>query len=262
MVVAAAAAGKPRRRIGSPEADGTTVASMANDDAPTEYRQHRFRLPPGATDLLLIRHGESAPARPDDPAPLVSGQADPDLDPRGRQEAQLVAERLGAEDLAAIYVTSLRRTAQTAEPLAARTGLRPRVEPDLREVFLGEWEGATFRRRIAERHPVALQMFAEQRWDAIPGSETSDALRTRVRDAVRRIAGGHADQRVAVFTHGGIIAMVMHLATACEPFAFLSADNGSLTHLVVAPDRWIVRRFNDTGHLHTDLDRPVQPLTA
>jgi 2,3-bisphosphoglycerate-dependent phosphoglycerate mutase len=26
-------------------------------------------------------------------------------------------------------------------------------------------------------------------------------------------------------------------------------------------DGWILRRFNDTGHLDTDLDRPPEPLT-
>ena len=43
---------------------------------PPEYRQHRFTLPPGATEILLVRHGESAPAREDRPFPLVDGQSD------------------------------------------------------------------------------------------------------------------------------------------------------------------------------------------
>lgn len=234
---------------------------MSTDDAVTEYRQHRFRPSSGATDMLLIRHGESAPARPDVAAPLLDGQADPDLDPQGRQEARLVADRLHGEEVAAIYTSTLRRTAQTAAPLAEQTGLTPRADADLREVFLGEWEGATFRKRIADRDPVALRCFAGQRWDPIPGSEPYDALRDRVRDAVGRLAAAHPDQRIVMVTHGGIIGMVMHLATGSEPFAFIAADNASLTHLVVTRERWIVRRFNDTGHLRTDLDRPVAALT-
>lgn len=233
---------------------------MSSTNASTEYRQHRFSLPPGATDILLIRHGESAPARLDAPAPVVDGQADPDLDARGRHEAECVADRLQHEELSAIYVTTLRRTAQTAAPLAARLGVEPRVEPDLREVHLGEWEGATFRIRIAERDPLVKRMFDEQRWDMIPGAESTDVLLKRVRSGIERIAAAHVDQRAAVFSHGGVIAMMMHLATGSEPFAFLGADNGSITHLVVTPERWIVRRFNDTGHLNTDLDRPPQPL--
>jgi probable phosphoglycerate mutase len=236
------------------------VGAVPSNNASSEYRQHRFSAPPGATDILLIRHGESAPARLDVPAPLVDGQADPDLDVRGRDEAERVANRLESEEVSAIYVTNLRRTAQTAAPLAARLDIELRVEPDLREVHLGEWEGAMFRQRIAERDPLAMRMFSEQRWDMIPGAESQDVLLKRVRQGVERIAGTHTDQRVAVFTHGGVIAMVLHLATSCAPFAFLGADNGSITHLVVTPERWVVRRFNDTGHLGTDLDRSPQPL--
>jgi 2,3-bisphosphoglycerate-dependent phosphoglycerate mutase len=53
-----------------------------------EYRQTRFRRPPGGTDLLLIRHGESAPARDDRPFPRVDGHADPELHPEGRRQAE------------------------------------------------------------------------------------------------------------------------------------------------------------------------------
>jgi probable phosphoglycerate mutase len=243
-------------------ADDVRTDGHPTTDDEREYRQFRFQAPDGATDMLLIRHGESAPARFDAPAATVDGQADPDLDPRGRQEADLVADRFAAEEVSAIYVTTLRRTAQTAAPLADRLGLEPIVEPDLREVHLGDWEGAEFHQKIAEGHPLTRQMGSEQRWDVLPGSEPVDILHKRVRGAVERIAAAHRDERVAVFTHGGIIAAIVHLATGSQPFAFLGADNGSLTHLVVLADgRWIVRRFNDTGHLHTDLDRPAQPLT-
>lgn len=232
-----------------------------SDEQPAEYRQYRFSPPPGATDLLLIRHGESAPARFDAPAPTRDGQADPDLDPRGRDEARRVADRLADEEVSAIYVSTLRRTAQTAQPLAQRLGITPVVEPRLREVHLGDWEGATFRRRMAERDPIAVRMFTEQRWDVIPGAEPQEVLLKRIRGAIDDIAARHPDQRVAVFSHGGVIAMLLHIVTGSEPFAFLGVDNGSISHLVVTDDRWIVRRFNDTGHLGTDLDRPPEPLT-
>jgi 2,3-bisphosphoglycerate-dependent phosphoglycerate mutase len=226
-----------------------------------EYRQHRFSLPPGATDILLIRHGESQPARPQEPFPTVDGHADPPLDPQGHVEASRVAERLGDESIAAIYVTPLQRTVQTAAPLAQRLDLTPRTEPELREVHLGDWEGGLFRVHVTQRHPLALKMWQEERWDVIPGAEPMDAFGRRVRQGLSRIAAAHPDERVAVFTHGGVIGMIMCLATRCRPFAFIGADNASITHLVVTQDGWIVRRFNDTGHLGTDLDRPVQPLT-
>jgi 2,3-bisphosphoglycerate-dependent phosphoglycerate mutase len=225
-----------------------------------QYRQSRFRRPPAATELLLVRHGESQPAVPGEPFPLVDGHGDPALAPEGRAQAEAVAERLAPQRLDAIYVTSLRRTAETAAPLVARLGVEVRIEPDLREVHLGEWEGGVFRQKVAEGDPLAARMYAEQRWDVIPGAEPQDAFAGRVRAAIERIVAAHPDQRVAVFSHGGTIGQVLHLAVGGDrPFAFVGCDNGSVSHLVVANDRWIVRRFNDTAHLHEGFDLDPAP---
>lgn len=234
---------------------------MTAPDHPDEgVRQYRFTLPDGATDLLLIRHGESAPVHPDRPFPTVDGQGDPPLDPRGHREAEQLADRLATVDLAAIYVTTLQRTQQTAAPLAARLGITPIVEPDLREVYLGEWDNGMFRLKVREWGPLAQRVFAEGRWDLIPGAEPQDAFHARLRAALERICKAHPDQRVAVVTHGGVIGTLAAMATGSHPFAFVGADNASITHLVVTGDTWTLRRFNDTGHLDTDLDAPPQPL--
>jgi probable phosphoglycerate mutase len=230
-----------------------------------EYRQYRFALPPGATDLLIVRHGESAPARPDAPAPTVDGHSDPDLAPEGVRQAQRLAERLAHEQIDAIYVTTLRRTVQTAAPLAERLGLEPIVEPDLREVYLGEWEGFAFRKYVSERHPVAIRMFLEKRWDVIPGAESNDAFATRVRRGLDRIVAAHPGQRVVVVVHGGVIGQCMALATGAATFDFMGADNASVSQLVAMPEglgrQWVVRRFNDTAHLDPVFSIAAEPLT-
>lgn len=229
--------------------------------AASEYRQPRFAPPPDAADILLVRHGESAPARPDQPFALVDGQGDPPLAAQGREQALLIATRLRRVRLDAVYVTTLRRTRETAQPLLDVLGLEARVEPDLREVHLGEWEGGAFRRHVAEGHPLAQRMLAEERWDAIPGAESAESLAERVRGALTRIAAEHAGERVAVFTHGGVIGQALALAAASRPFAFAGADNGSISQLVVGPAGWRVRRFNDTAHLEEDLTEAGQAPT-
>lgn len=226
-----------------------------------EYRQSRFVPPADAADVLLVRHGESAPARPGEPFPLVDGHGDPPLSPHGREQAVRVAARLRRIPLDAIYVTTLRRTLETAQPLLDVVGLDARLEPDLREVHLGEWEGGLFRMHVAEAHPLAQKMYAEERWDAIPGAESAESLAQRVRGALTRIAEEHAGGRVAVFTHGGVIGQALALAAASRPFAFVGADNGSISQLVVGPGGWTVRRFNDTAHLEEDLTESGQPPT-
>jgi probable phosphoglycerate mutase len=226
-----------------------------------EVRQFRFVRPPGATSLLLVRHGESTPARPGAPFALVDGQGDPELAPNGRQQAQRVAERLSGEPITAIYVTTLRRTAETAAPLAERLGLVPVVEPGLREVHLGEWEGGVFRLRVAEGHPVARRLAAEERWEVIPGAEPAREFAGRVHNSLVGVAARHPDQTVAIFTHGGVIGEALAQSTASRPFAFGGADNGSISHLVVTPDRWVVRTFNDVAHLHPGFAPAAEALT-
>ena len=121
-----------------------------------QYRQARFTRPPGACEIILVRHGESQPADPDRPFPLVDGHGDPPLhEPDGVEQAERACRRLieSGEDFAAVYVTTLQRTHQTARVLLDHLGVEPVVEPDLREVFLGDWEGGEFRKRAADRRP-------------------------------------------------------------------------------------------------------------
>jgi 2,3-bisphosphoglycerate-dependent phosphoglycerate mutase len=226
-----------------------------------EYRQHRFQPPPGATELILVRHGESAAAVDGQSFDLVDGHGDPPLSPDGRDQAARVCARLGTERIDAIYVTTLRRTSETAAALAELLGLTPIVEPDLREVYLGEWEGGEFRKRVAEMDPIAVRMITEERWDVIPGGEPATDFTARVRGAVERIAAAHPDQRVAVFAHGGVIGEVFAQAAGSRPWAFNGSDNASISHLVVTPQRWVVRRFNDTSHLETALTTSAEAPT-
>jgi probable phosphoglycerate mutase len=218
------------------------------------FRQWRYQPPPGSTTVLLVRHGESAAAFGDQPFPLRDGHGDPPLHPDGEIQARRLGSRLAAEHeggrrIDAIYVTTLQRTAQTAAPLAERIGLEPAVEPGLREVFLGEWEGGLLRKRAAEGDPVLQQVYATERWDAIPGAEPLDEFDARLRDAIERIAAAHPDERVVVVSHGGVIGHLLHVATRSSRFAFTGADNASISEMVVVDGRWLLRRFNDTTHL-------------
>lgn len=227
-----------------------------------EFRQPRFRPPPGACEILLVRHGESAPYREGETFPITDGHGDPPLAPQGEQQSRLVARRLisTGEQISAVYVTTLRRTRQTAAPLLARLGMEPVVEPDLREVFLGEWEGGEFRRRVADGDPITQRMAAEQRWDVIPGAEPADEFGARVRRGIERIAAAHPDQLVVAVVHGGVIGEIMSIASGGAAFSFGGADNASISHLVVHDGRWIVRCFNDTSHLSPTFGAAAEPL--
>ena len=213
-------------------------------------RQVRYQRPPGATELVLVRHGASGPLVPGETFPLLDGHSDPALAPEGEAQARALAERLADEPIAGVFVSSLGRTAQTAAPLVARTGAEPVVIGDLREVHLGEWEGV-FRVRVADQDPLVARVMAEERWDVIPGAEPMEAFARRVRgaaDAVVESAG--PDCAAVVVTHGGVIAELCRQATDSRPFAFINVENASITRIVVLPDgTWLLRGYNDVSHL-------------
>ena len=213
-----------------------------------QYRQHKFERPAGATELILVRHGESRASTADDPFPLVEGRGDPELAPQGREQAIAVGEHLRRFPINAIYVTNLRRTSETAAPLCGHLGIEPQVEPDLKEVHLGEWEGGLFRIKAHENDPVFLQMQSEQRWDVIPGAEPTEELRERVSRGLKKIAEKHPDELVVVVAHGGVIGHIIAAAAGATPFAFNGCDNGSISRIVMTQDSIVIRGFNEVSH--------------
>ena len=135
------------------------------------------------TLLLLVRHGETdwnAEGK-------LQGHTDRPLNDYGRHQAQILGDRLAAEQIDALYASDLSRARETAEILGEKLGLPVDVDPDLREKNWGSWEGLT----SDERLRVAYE------------GETTEAHRERTLRAVERIAERHPGGRVVVVTHGG-----------------------------------------------------------
>jgi probable phosphoglycerate mutase len=221
---------------------------MADRDS---FEQSPYELPPGSTEVVLVRHGASEAAVVGSKFPLVDGHSDPALSEAGRAQAEMVAAGLGGDEFSGLFVTSLRRTQETAAPLAAATGLEPQVIPELREVFLGDFEGGEYRIRAGRGDPVIQQVFAEERWDAIPNGESWRDFGARVSAGIEQIVStvGPNTSAVAV-VHGAVIGQLCRQATDSRPFAFVHSDNCSISRLVVLADgRWLLRSFNDISHL-------------
>jgi probable phosphoglycerate mutase len=226
-----------------------------NEGQSEGIRQVRFRAAAGATTLLIVRHGESAAVLEGQPGPMRDGHGDPALHVDGVIQAQRLGQRLAAEHRAgatidAIYVTTLQRTHQTAAPLAEALAITPIVEPELREVHLGDWEASgTFRARVLANDPIMQRVFENERWDEIPGAEPLETFDARISGAIDRIVAAHPGQRVVVVAHGAVIGHLMHQVTGSRPFAFAMTDNASISELVVNDGRTTLRRYNDTAHL-------------
>jgi probable phosphoglycerate mutase len=212
--------------------------------------QRPFQLPAGATEVVLIRHGSARHSTPEQPLDLIDGHSDPELTELGRRQAQAIAERLDGARPAAFFVTPLRRTQQTARPLAERLGVEPVILPGLREVYLGDWEGQ-LNHRVSRANALTREVFEVERWDVIPNAEPMEEFSARVsRSMDRLVQAAGPDQTTLAVVHGGVISEACSQVTGSRAFAFLYAENGSLTRLMRLPSRrWALIAFNDTAHL-------------
>jgi probable phosphoglycerate mutase len=214
--------------------------------ARTNY-QRPYAVPDDAAEIILVRHG-SAAFTAESGRNLVGGHSDPPLAARGHDQAQIVADRLRSENATVLSVTTLRRTTETAQPIAAALGLEPQVVADLREIRLGSWEGEGLLGRDQE---LLANLFQAQRWDVIPGAEPMDEFIARVESGLATVAAaaGLGGVGIAV-THGAVIAEACRQATGSAAFAFLGAENASITRLVRHADgRLTLRSYNETSHL-------------
>ena len=87
--------------------------------------------------VLLIRHGEV-----EDAAHRFVGQIDLPMSEDGEAEIRVLAQRLERVRLDAVYCSDLNRSRLTAKLLAEGRAIPVRVQPELREINLGAWEGA------------------------------------------------------------------------------------------------------------------------
>lgn len=217
-------------------------------DGTPSYPQLLYQPDDGASQILLVRHGQSAPYVSGRPFDLIDGHGDPHLTDLGHHQARLVARRLRDEPIAAVYASNLTRTQQTAAPLAEELGIDIEIDADLREVFLGDGEGGLLREMGATGHPAAVALRANREWGEIPGAETNAQLQARTVGAIERIVGRHANELVAVFCHGGVIGAILGHAAGVNPFTFNGSRHTGISHLVVNPTGWVIRSFNDGGH--------------
>ena len=152
-----------------------------------------------ATTLYLARHGQSEWNH----TGRVTGRLDPALSDKGLEQSLALAECVQRDGgLDAIVVSSLRRTAQTAQPTSAATGVPIEQLAALDEIGMGELEG----RWRDERDPEAQALWAQwkaQPWSfTVPGGERFVDFTARVQQALLSILECHAGRRVLVVGHG------------------------------------------------------------
>jgi probable phosphoglycerate mutase len=211
--------------------------------------------------LFLVRHGETD----DNRNGVFQGQLGLGLNDVGREQAARLAARLASapERPAALYASDLSRARETAEVIGATLGLSPVLDPDLREVYLGGWQGLSYA-EITQRYPDEWTAWRNGVDVRRGGGETYAELGERVSRSILSIAEAHAGATAVVVSHGAalksFVARVLGLGSVGMR-AFRVQGNTGVS--VVERDEGFFRLlvWNDEAHLHDVLLALLSPRT-
>jgi len=208
------------------------------------------------TRLLFVRHGATQLTAED----RFSGATGVDLSDEGRAQVQRLAERLADHKIAAIYVSPLGRTVETAQILARPHRLTPVVRDGLREISHGRWEGLT-RREVEERYADEYAAWEEDPFTFAPkDGESGLAVLARALPVVREIVVAHRDQVVMVVSHKATLRLILSSLLGFDARGYRDRLDQSPACLNVVdfkdPVRARLMLFNDTSHY---ADRPRVP---
>jgi broad specificity phosphatase PhoE len=197
------------------------------------------------TLVTLIRHGETSA----NVEGVWHGSIDTALTPRGRSQAERVAEHIARTraDARALYASPLARARDTAQPIAERLGLSPCLEPDLREYHLGEWEGISYA-TLAREHRLFERMRDDPDWQP-GGGESARQVAERLARSLLAIAERHPGERVIVVSHGGALTLGLGLLLDADVSAWRRVmSNCAVSDLRFDPAPTLAV-WNDVAHL-------------
>jgi broad specificity phosphatase PhoE len=196
--------------------------------------------------ILLIRHALPMRSSPGE-------GADPELSDVGIEQARRLPKALARHPVARVLGSPQRRAQQTAAPVADELGLDVEIDDRLAE----------YDRDLAHYVPIE-QIRAEfpDEWDRLaaghlPSGVDEDAFVARVFAVINDIvAAGDHDDTVAVFSHGGVINVILHRILGTEKLLLFPIDYASITRLRCSrTGQFTVAEVNGTEHVWDLLPR-------
>lgn len=190
--------------------------------------------------LILVRHGHPE-------VPTSGHTGNPPLSARGEAQAAYTAQALRTEQIERIVSSGMRRADATAAPLAAALGLDIETCPDLGEV--DRWGGAyagidTIRQK--GRQEWARFLDAPLAYFGVD----PDRFRSETLAGFRTVMDAGGGERIAIFTHGFPINILLSHALGLRHDARFVPAYGSITRLAGRSlDALTVVSVNESGHI-------------
>jgi broad specificity phosphatase PhoE len=145
--------------------------------------------------MILLRHGATG----------AVGRCYGELDLPLSGEGQAQAAHISIETVDAVYSSPRKRALETAR--IVKPDMIPHVEPALREIDFGRFEGLTYDEAARLEPELYARWMRTPTEVTFPGGESWPLVRDRVRQFAARIRGQH--ERVLIVSHGGPIRALL-----------------------------------------------------
>jgi probable phosphoglycerate mutase len=197
--------------------------------------------------FFCIRHAESsynAEGR-------IQGQSDPPLSPEGEKQAAALADFLARSAFDAVYTSPLKRSADTARPVAEKLRLELITDRRLMELDVGIFQHKTWAEVEAEHPDEAARWRSRDPDYQIPRGESRRMLMARAKAAFESIRQTGME-RVIVVAHGGTLTAafksLLGIPAELNPISLLNASISQL-HWPGNGDEIKLLSLNEIDHL-------------
>lgn len=216
---------------------------------------------PEARRLILLRHGQTEWNL----LGRAQGHADISLDEVGRSQAETAAPYVAAYGPTRLWSSDLSRARETAEYVAAATGLPVETNEAFREYSVGERTGMTLA-EFAEAFPEQYAAWRAGDRDAVEGAETDEDVLARFLPVLDSVLEDLPVGECGVLvSHGAVLkmALVRFLGLGHDAYdRLVGLGNCHWVELEESPSalnvgaftggevRWRLRGYNLSAPLH------------
>jgi broad specificity phosphatase PhoE len=176
------------------------------------------------TLLDYLRHGQPLGGN------RFRGQGiDDPLSDKGWRQMRDTVAALGGWDR--VISSPLQRCVAFSRWLAEQHALPLWIEPDLREVGFGTWEGKTRDQLQAGQEEEYLAFYRDPVTNRPPGAEPLDAFAARVVAVYQRLLRSHAGEHLLIVAHAGVIRATLGHVLQAAPINWYRTvvDNAAIT---------------------------------
>jgi probable phosphoglycerate mutase len=160
------------------------------------------------------------------------------LTPKGRQQAEALADALADHRFAALYCSPVQRALETAQIVGRRFGLTPQVADGLREYHVGVLEGRTYSEQTtALKRQTELQWVEQDDYGArIEGGESYNDIAARFMPMIAGLEARYRDTlaTLLLISHGGTLGAMLPLLLSNVDLAYPLAHPMGYANPIVA----------------------------